>query len=540
MSLPAVSCPDTNANSFVGERHLTSEQKEILRHWAEQGAPEGESTESSSEADWSNEWSLGEPDFVVSFDQPFEVPAGDEDIYRKFVIPIPVRESKFVDAIEIRPSNRRVAHHMFVRIDRTGAAMALSGKDGQPGFGGMTRPSGVQAPQGCILSWQVGKQPSREPEGIAWQLEPNSHFVIECHIQPTGKKELLDLEIGLHFTETPPTRMAVLANLRQLDIDIPAGQSNYQTTMEYTLPVPALATAVLPHAHYLGRRMEGFAVLPSGEKKVLIRIPEWNFNWQGEYRYKDPLLLPAGTKIVMDYQYDNSAANPLNPNHPPQRVKYGPETKDEMSELAIQLIPTSPTDFKILSQDVGRWRITKELIPHNLRVLADESTTPVEEYRMRLNLSKAYITLGNKLEAQKHLGLAIKSPEASATAFSLLGRLSVTSGDLSGGTTAFRRALQLDPNHLDALNGLGLVAMQEKRYRDGVGHFQEVVRLNPYEATAYYNLGICHVRLGDGPSAITAFEGAVKQDTNHQKARKALVQLRQVMRNRLQPNPNTR
>ena len=525
--------PDTKLNSFIDERSLTKEQIETLQVWAKNGAPAGAPSRTSAAnpaPDAPSEWVLGAPDLIVSFERPFEVPAEfNEDIYRNFVIPIPVSESKYVNAIEIKPSNLQVAHHLFVRVDKSGVAKTLSGRNGKPGFDGMERVRGVKAPDGCILSWQVGKQPSREPDGVAWRLDPNSDFVIECHLQPTGKKELLDIRIGLHFTDSAPTRFPILANLRQLDIDIPPGEANYRTSMEYTLPVSATATAVLPHAHYLGKRLDGYAMLPSGERRELIRIQEWDFNWQGEYRYKEPLRLPAGTKLVMDYQFDNSAANPFNPNNPPKRVKYGPQSTDEMAELAFQLLPDSQKDYLVLARDFGRWRVVNELMPYDHRQLQDPVVSEDVRYRSNLNLAKAHIMLQQPSQAMPFLMSATRSPVVTADAFNLLGRISVDRRDLSNGRAYFQRGLELDAKNLDTLNGLGIIAMREKNYREGVRCFEEAIKILPSEVTVHRNLGSCLLGLKEYDSALKAFESALQLAPDHRQTQETVAKLRKLL-----------
>ena len=525
--------PDTKINSFIDERSLTKGQIGTLQAWAENGAPEGEPSPNSTAnhtAASASEWVLGAPNLVVSFERPFEVPAEiTEDIYRNFVIPIPVSESRYVNAIEIKPSNLQVAHHLFVRVDKSGVAKTLSGRDGKPGFDGMERVRGVKAPDGCILSWQVGKQPSREPDGVAWRLDPNSDFVIECHLQPTGKKELLDIRIGLHFTDSAPTRFPILANLRQLDIDIPPGEANYRTSMEYTLPVAATATAVLPHVHFLGKRLDGYALLPGGERRELIRIQEWDFNWQGEYRYKEPLRLPAGTKIVMDYQFDNSASNPFNPNNPPKRVKYGPQSADEMAELALQLLPDSKKEYLALARDFSRWRLLNELMPFDRRQLQDPAVSEDVRYRSNLNLAKAHIMLQQPSQAMPFLMSATKSPVVTSEAFNLLGRISVDQRDLSNGRAYFQRGLELDPKSLDALNGLGIIAMREKNYREGAKCFEEAIKILPSEVTVHRNLGNCLLGLNEYDDALKAFESALQLVPDHTQTQETVAKLRKFL-----------
>jgi len=132
-------------------------------------------------------------------------------------------------------------------------------------------------------------------------------------------------------------------------IDIPPGEASYKVTDHFTLPVAVDAIAVNPHAHYVCKSMYGYAVLPSGARLTLLRIPSWNFNWQQQYVYAAPKRLPEGTRLEMEFTYDNSDANPRNPSHPPKRVVHGPGTTDEMAGLHITV---TPADAEELSQDL--------------------------------------------------------------------------------------------------------------------------------------------------------------------------------------------
>jgi hypothetical protein len=137
------------------------------------------------------------------------------------------------------------------------------------------------------------------------------------HLQPSGKPELIQPSIGLYFTPHPATELPMLLQLENdAKLDIPAGQKDFLVTDDFTLPIDVRLLAIYPHAHYLGKDIQTFAILPDGTKKTLIHIPHWNLNWQAVYRYAEPVRLPKGTRVSLRYVYDNSAGNPLNPNHP--------------------------------------------------------------------------------------------------------------------------------------------------------------------------------------------------------------------------------
>ena len=133
-------------------------------------------------------------------------------------------------------------------------------------------------------------------------------------------------------------------------IDIPAGASDYRVTDAFTTPVDIEAIAVAPHAHYVCKRMTAYATLPDGSRRVLLRIPDWNFNWQQQYTYVEPIRLPAETRIEMEYVYDNSVANPRNPHSPPLPVRWGPGSADEMAGLHFEVAPVDENDAQELSQ----------------------------------------------------------------------------------------------------------------------------------------------------------------------------------------------
>src|SRR4029453_4806349 len=160
--------------------------------------------------------------------------------------------------------------------------------------------------------------------------------------------------IGLFFSDTPPTRTPISVKLESQAIDIPAGDANYVVEDSYVLPVDVDAVSVYPHAHYLGKEMRGTATLPDGSEQSLIWIRQWDFRWQDRYRYRSPVFLPKGTRMSMQFTYDNSAANRNNRTDPPQRVRSGPRSTDEMGQLWIEVVPRRAEDAAVLNADFVR------------------------------------------------------------------------------------------------------------------------------------------------------------------------------------------
>ena len=136
------------------------------------------------------------------------------------------------------------------------------------------------------------------------------------------------------------------------NIDIPPGAKAYKVTDHFTLPVAVEAIGIIPHAHYVCKEMKGIARLPDGSRQWLIWIRDWDFNWQEHYRYQRPLQLPEGTRLEMEFTYDNSSGNPRNPHQPPRRIQYGPDSSDEMAGLHVQVFAARESDAAELAQSL--------------------------------------------------------------------------------------------------------------------------------------------------------------------------------------------
>ncbi len=330
---------------FHDERRLTAAQIATLARWAEAGAPEGNPAETPPRPQFADGWQLGKPDLELEMRAPFDVPAEGADLYQCFVVPSGSAQPHWVRALDIRPGNAKTVHHVLLFQDTTGAARRRDTGDGYPCFG----TPGFLPARG-LGGWTPGAVPFRTPEGIPELLHASADLVLQVHYHPTGKAETDRTRLALYFTDRKPVRRMMDIPLGSNAIDIPAGESAYRVRDHFTIPVEVDAIAITPHAHYICKEMRAYAVLPDGSRRPLLRIPDWNFDWQQQYTYAAPLRLPAETRIEMEFTYDNSAANPRNPHHPPQRVRWGPGSADEMAGLHIEVSPVDSDDAEELSQ----------------------------------------------------------------------------------------------------------------------------------------------------------------------------------------------
>jgi hypothetical protein len=330
---------------FQHEQKLTAAEIAMLAAWAAAGAPEGDPRATPPAPTFSEGWALGKPDLEAAVPNEFHVPADGPDLYQCFVIPAPAAQNHWVRALDIRPGNSKVVHHVILFQDTSHTARRRDQGAGYPCFG----TPGFLPARG-LGGWTPGAASAQKPDDIPDLLHGAADLVLQVHYHPTGKPETDRTRLGLYFTPNEPKRRLMDVALGSSHIDIPPGNRAYKVIDHFTVPVAVDILGIIPHAHYICKSMNVWAVLPDGSRRTLLRIPEWNFDWQQQYRYPTPVHLPEDTRIEMEFTYDNSAANPRNPNHPPVRVTVGPATTDEMAGLHLEATPSNPGDADELSQ----------------------------------------------------------------------------------------------------------------------------------------------------------------------------------------------
>ena len=351
--------PVKGHGEFKGTLGLTDRQVRTLDDWVKGGMPEGNPQRLPKMPKFTDGWKLGTPDLVVKMPKAFPVPAGGPDIYRNFFVPVGLQEDKWVTAIEVRPGDRTVLHHIIFGIDTNGSARKSDGRDGKPGFSGMRGGGrGVGTSTAGLGGWAVGGQPNHLPMGLARHFPKGSDLILRSHFHPAGKATEEQTTIGLYFTDKAPKRTMVGLQLPPnfgitAGLNIPAGEKEFKISGSFTLPVDVQALTVGGHAHYICKKMQ-VTVTPPGskKKKSIFFIDDWAFNWQNRYLYKKPLPLRRGSKIDVVITYDNSAENPSNPHDPPRRVRWGLQSTDEMGSVTILMVAKREKDTNRLKRAI--------------------------------------------------------------------------------------------------------------------------------------------------------------------------------------------
>ena len=342
--------PEPGYGNFEHARRLTDEQIAVLGAWAKAGAPEGEGPMPPAPL-FASGWQGGEPDAVLKFPEQFRIAGDGRDTFQCFVLPTNFDKDVYIGAAEFRPGNPRIVHHALVFLDPSGQARQLAKANGgssYPCFGGARVAGG-----GLILGWAPGAAPLPVEPGISRLIPKGTDVVVQVHYHPSGKAEVDQSSLGLRLTG-PPTKGIAMMIVLNRNIYIAPGDSNYVVKASMVMPQDGELWGITPHAHYLGKEMKVNARLPDGTVKPLIWIKDWDFNWQGQYRYKEPILLPKDTKIEMEFSYDNSIANPQNPSNPPVAVKWGEQTTDEMALVFLGIVLPSPKDVMPFQNAVMR------------------------------------------------------------------------------------------------------------------------------------------------------------------------------------------
>jgi Tfp pilus assembly protein PilF len=501
---------------FADDLRLPDSQITLLQKWLDQGAAEGNASDLPDQPKFVEGWRLGQPDLILTAEKPLTLPPQGTDTYWNFIFPVPITETRWVKAVEIRPGDKRYVHHANILIDREGSSRRREAELGA-GFGGMEIriDSQVFDPDSHLLFWKPGTVPYVEPEGMELRLDKGTDLILNTHLQPSGKPEIIQPSIGLYFSQRPATKLPMLLQLENdAKLDIPAGEKNFVVTDEFTLPVDVELLAIYPHAHYLGKDVQAFAALPNGTKKTLIHIPHWNLNWQAVYRYEEPVVLPKGTVVSLHYIYDNSEENPLNPNHPPLRVTGGNRSSDEMCHLWLQVLPIHHD----ATQGDPRMLLQEALARHNI-------TKNPGDFEAHYNLA-AMLQARDKLEdALTEYSAAVQLRPDDATANNALGAALLAEGQPEKATPYLLTALKSRPDDFDAHYNLGHALIAQDDFEGAAAQFRLALQVHPEDASAEANLGTALAEMGRFPEAKRHFERALQIDPNQSIAKENLEEL---------------
>ena len=291
------------------------------------GAPRGDVADLPVAPEFAADWTIGEPDVVYSMAEAFDVPADGTVPYVYFTIPTNLPEDKWIKAVEIRPGDRRVVHHVIATMHAPDPdfppspeprlTLSANGQDGNV-LGSNSLSATVPNKFGETL-----------PDGVARKIEAGTEIVFQMHYTTIGEAASDQTSVGLIFQDEEPTWEAGGGIVINPGFAIPAGAESHEVRAERELKEDTYLTDMTPHMHSRGKAFSYTAVYPDGTEEILLNVPNYTFDWQLTYEFAEPKLLPAGTKLVGIAHFDNSVNNRSNPD-PTAEVRWGDQTWEEM------------------------------------------------------------------------------------------------------------------------------------------------------------------------------------------------------------------
>jgi Tfp pilus assembly protein PilF/mono/diheme cytochrome c family protein len=498
--------PEKGYGDFANDPRLTDEQIRLIENWVKAGAPQGPPSETPPPPHFTKGWQLGPPDMILEASRAHTVPASGPDIFWNFIFSPPITTPRYVRAIEVRPGIPHGVHHANLLVDRTRSARLQEIAPGS-GFPGMDVKiaRSVFDFDSHFLFWKPGSAPWVEPDGLSWELDPGNDLVLNAHIMTMGMPMQVKPSIGLYFTDKPPTKFPLLIELeRDGALDIPPGARDFTISDHFKLPLDVDVLAIYPHAHYLGHILEGYATLPNGERKWLIRIPDWDPNWQAVYHYREPVFLPRGTVIFMRWHYDNSATNPRNPHKPPQRVEGGNQSTDEMGHLWLQVLPHGVGD--------RRRELQEAMMRHQLEKYP-------RDYAAHLYLGALMLSRLNPTGAVDEIGQAVRINPKQAEGHNWYGVALEVVGRLQEAIAQFRDALAIQSDYTNARYNLAKALAKSGDLDEAAKDLAEVVAADPNDPQVHNDYGVLLLRMGKAADAVDQFNKTLALDPSAKSAR---------------------
>jgi peroxiredoxin len=303
--------PDRHHGSFANGTMLGLDEARTLLRWIEQGASRGDGEDPLPKAAAPHvEWPLGEPDATVALPQMEEIAATGVFDYRHIKVKVPFTEDVWLKGVVARPDNKRVVHHIIVRVRAPGQK-----EDDQD--------------DAFLIGWAPGSPDQFFPQNTGKHIKKGSTLDFEMHYTASGKPEHDQSRIGLYFLkEAPPLALKTRAAYN-FDFEIAPNEVASGAQATYVFKRESMLYDLSPHMHLRGSWFKFEALYPNGKRETLLSVPRYDFNWQHNYRLKEPKRMPAGTWILCTGGFNNSPTNPYNPD-PAIHVHWGDQSFDEM------------------------------------------------------------------------------------------------------------------------------------------------------------------------------------------------------------------
>lgn len=384
--------PDPSYSNFLDETHLDEEEIQLIADWVDGGIERGDPAKEAAFPEFPEGSALGAPDLVLSFSESYTHKGNNDDEYRWFVLPTGLTEDKIVKAVEFRPGNRQIVHHSLIFEDTKGIARAQDEKTDEYGYQGFGSFAGDGSSNIELLTakqfqgYTPGSRARFYPDGIGQVLEAGSDLAVQLHYAPWSKDEIDSSTVNIFFAdETEDINRSIQSHIM---VPLPGvlvnrsfiifAEEEFEFHGIWDVPTDISIVGIAPHMHLLGKNWTVYIERPDGSMENLIHIPDWDFNWQGNYYFPEYKIAPQGSKVHAFATYDNRSSNPNNPNSPPQVMSWGERTTDEMYYLPILY-----TDYQTGDEDISFESIstsTEDIKAESLGQFLPIYPNPVSDY----------------------------------------------------------------------------------------------------------------------------------------------------------------
>lgn len=364
---------DPRYGHFVNDARLSDADKETIRAWVKSGAPQGNPDDLPESPKYAEGWLIPEPDQVIYMrDEEYIVPAEGTVPYEHFTVDPGWTEDKWIKAIEPRPGNPSVVHHIVMYLVPPGGP-----KKGAAG----------QLRNDWFAAYAPGLRPQILPDGIARYAPAGSKLTFQMHYTPNGSEQKDMSYLGVVFAD-PKTVKKELAvkNAGNLSFTIPPHHDNYEVESEFVFRDDSLLWSVSPHMHVRGKDFLYTAIYPDGKRETLLFVPRYDFGWQTTYVYTEPKQMPKGTKLHCVAHFDNSEHNLNNPD-PSATVRWGEQTWEEMMfgwfemALADQDLSKTPEPIDRMKAFHARLEADGTAVDEQLRQTATRALDRDEDFK---------------------------------------------------------------------------------------------------------------------------------------------------------------
>ena len=324
---------DAHYGKFSNATALTQEEIDTIAAWVEAGAPKGDPKDMPPPANFLEGWQIGKPDLVFELPRPFEVPASGVIDYQHVIVPTGFTKDTWVQAAEVRPTDRAVVHHIIAFIREPQSNWFKGQKAGEffiaPQVKTKEEPDTSALPSDFLVGYAPGQPAEILRPGQAKLIKAGSDIIFQVHYTPNGKPISDRTKLGLVLAKEPPRERALTLSATNGTFKIPPGDPNYRVDATFEVRTPVKLSGLHPHMHGRGKDFLYRVVYPNGESRVLLSVPHYNWHWQNWYNLEEPVLLPKGAKIECTAHFDNSPNNPDNAD-PTKEVAWGEQSWDEM------------------------------------------------------------------------------------------------------------------------------------------------------------------------------------------------------------------